>query len=775
MSRNGEKTIRNLPGLRELSGSDPRFAVAGRCALCGVLGLLLPWARVAESGAPFGMALVACAGPGLCGVSALAGSALGYLLSGGVEWGIRYIAAAVLVYTVAFVFQEVNVQHHRLFMPVAAGLVMAVTAFLGSFRTDTGGLAAAAGIFLESCLAFGGCYFYAEALGTEQCRTETDELRRLTAEIILCATVLMAFSRMTLWGMVSLGRVTGLLLLMVVASQGGALYGAAAGTVLGLAMDIGGAGSPFYAMAFAFIGLFAGAFGRSGRFPFVLCCMLSAALAVACVWGRETHPGLLPECFGAAVVFLLLPGSLLHRLGALLRPGCCGSGETGLRRFTAGKMQALGDAYGQLYDIVRTSLESDTNDENIALVFDRAADRVCLGCAFRNRCWNTDYMDTLSAMNDATRAMRDKGLLAAEDMPGFFREKCPSLAGFVSAVNGELRALAYRRQLRERLSESRSVAWGQYREMSLLLGRLASELSGAGGSEPMAQRRLERYLESREIQAQASVYREGGGRLRAVLEGPGLERLCREEDHLEQLSSVVGVRLCCPREESGTGRLVLMEAEPLAVSVGIAAMKKQGETVSGDKGSYFKTDGGVLCVLLSDGMGTGDEAARDSQQVVSILEKFLRSGAEPATAMKILNSVMLLRGGESWGFATVDLMCIDLFTGETCFYKYGAAPSYVKTGSRIRRVKGETLAAGLSLGEGTAPDTVRMKLHPGSTALIASDGVLPDRDDEWLKELLMQGFEDMKALSRTALREAEKRYGSGDDMTVLTVRVEERR
>ena len=44
---------------------------------------------------------------------------------------------------------------------------------------------------------------------------------------------------------------------------------------------------------------------------------------------------------------------------------------------------------------------------------------------------------------------------------------------------------------------------------------------------------------------------------------------------------------------------------------------------------------------------------------MEILERFLRSGVEPATAMKILNSVMLLRNGDEWGYATVDLMCVD--------------------------------------------------------------------------------------------------------------------
>ena len=182
----------------------------------------------------------------------------------------------------------------------------------------------------------------------------------------------------------------------------------------------------------------------------------------------------------------------------------------------------------------------------------------------------------------------------------------------------------------------------------------------------------------------------------------------------------------------------------------------------------------MLCVILADGMGCGDDAAKDSAQVVAILEKFLRSGVDPAVAMKILNSVLLLRGGDSWGYATVDLMCVDLFSGETCFYKYGAAPSYVKSGRNIKRIKCETLAAGLTGGDGIAPDIVRMRLRPGSTAVIATDGVIPGSEDEWLKAPLLKGFDDMKALARAALKEPEKLYGANDDMTVVTVRVEER-
>ena len=752
-----------------------RVLTAARWGVYFLLGFTLACARVLETGGPFGMALVACAGPGVAGVCALLGASLGYLVSGGLDWGVRYIAASVLVYTVAYVTHESRVYRQALFMPAAAGVVMAMTGFLGSFAYNPAPRPLWAELFLETSLAFGGAYFFQQALSGARRSTETEELRHSVSLMILAACLLMTLSRLELPGGISVGRLLALLLVMATAMKGGMLTGAAVGTVLGLAVDIAHVGAPFYTMAYAFCGLLSGVFGRHGRFLFVLAFLLADALAVVCAWNTAVYTGALIECFCAAVLFMLLPGAWLNQAGTLLQVMERGSGESGLRRYVAGRVRQLGEAYSELYRVVQEGLQEPYNDENVARVFDRAADAVCAACVHKNRCWNAEYMDPLSAMNDATRAMTENGSLREEDLPEHFRTRCTGLTAFVTAVNGELRGLNYRRQLRARLAENRSVAWGQYTDVAQVLSRVAAELGSLNGADPLAERRLLRYLRGMEIDAETAVYRDGRGRLRVVIESGRLTPLTGQEDYLEKLSAVVGVRLCNPEEgREASSRLTLLEAEPLAVSVGIAALKKKGESVSGDKGSYFKTDAGVLCVILADGMGTGDEAAKDSARVVGILEKFLRSGVDPAAAMKILNSVLLLQGGDSWGFATVDLMCVDLFSGETCFYKYGAAPSYVKSGKAVRRIKGESLAAGLGLGDGAAPDVVRMRLRPGATAVVATDGVLADADDGWIKSILGEEYQDMKGLARTVLREAEKLYGAGDDMTVVALRVEER-
>lgn len=746
------------------------WAMAG---LQFLLGFLMSAGHLAGGAAPFGVAMVAQAGPALGGVCALTGAALGYLTTLGLGLGVKYAAACVLAFTVRFVLQDMKLSARAWFMPLVSAGVMAVSGVLGAFSADGTAAAIIARIVSEVALAGGTTYFFAEAFSDAERSTEVAEKRHEAALTVLVACALISLSGVEVMSAVSLGRLGALLAVMLAGFRGGALTGAAAGTAMGVAMDAALGGVPFYTMAYAFSGLVSGVFSRHGRMVFLLSFIAANALAVLCAWAWTKQVDALFEVFAASVVFMLVPPTVMARLGALVQSVPAAAGESGLRRYAARRVEGIAKAYGDVCDVVRRAT-ADVNDNDLAKVFDRAADAACVKCKKKNDCWNKNYMDTLDALSSATAAMTERGRLLPEDLPPRFTESCTHLTEFVSAVSSELRAAAYRKQYRSRLEESRTAAWGQYQDFETILSSVSRELGSVSGADPLSKRRLVRYLRSQDIDADASVFRDSGGRLRAVIESGRLRTLTDDPAYLDKLSSVLGVRLCRPAT-GGEGRMVLLEAEPLAVSVGIAAMRKRGESVNGDRGTYFKTDSGELCVILSDGMGAGRDAAKESVEAVAILEKFLRSGVEPATAMKILNSVMLLRNGEEWGFATVDLMCIDLFSGDAGFYKYGAAPSYVRTGKTVRRIAGESLAAGLITGEGATPDVVRMRLKMGSVAVIASDGVLTGANDAWLRQMLLQSDnKDMKTLAREVLRAAADAGDDSDDMTVLAVRVDAR-
>ena len=473
--------------------------------------------------------------------------------------------------------------------------------------------------------------------------------------------------------------------------------------------------------------------------------------------------------------YLVIPKKFVVAVGAFLQPLRGGSGESGLRRYVAGRVGGVAHAYQQLHDTACQAASTAENDADVAKVFDRAADRVCCRCKLQQECWTHRALDTLNIMNDVTRRIQARGRLLPEDFPPYFRDRCVHLHEYTEVVNGELRLRAYRQRMQETLQENRTVLWEQYADFAQVLTNVSRELDSSYGADPLAEQRLIRWLRTIGVEADAAVFRESTGRLRVTIDSRYLRPLLELPDYLDKLSATLGVRLCMPENSARDDSLLLLEAEPLAVSVGIASMRKKGETVSGDRGTYFKTDAGQLCVILSDGMGCGETAADGSISTVGMLEEFLRSGVSPALAMKLLNSAMLLRDGENWGYATVDLMCMNLFTGEADFYKYGAAPTYVKSGGALKKLRCTSFAPGLEQESGKAPDELHMHLKPGSVAVIASDGVVSDGRDEWLRRLLSDSDDrDMKTLAGSVVRTAIREYGRSDDMTALAVKVEVR-
>ena len=82
----------------------------------------------------------------------------------------------------------------------------------------------------------------------------------------------------------------------------------------------------------------------------------------------------------------------------------------------------------------------------------------------------------------------------------------------------------------------------------------------------------------------------------------------------------------------------------------------------------------------------------------------------------------------------------------------------------------------MGTAEQNAPDVVRMMLRPGNIAVIASDGVSAGKSDEEMKALIEENAqEDMKTLARQVLISAQQENSQSDDMTVLAVRLEERK
>lgn len=743
-----------------------------------LLAFILAGARIFDTLSPFSIGLIAAAGGGVGGAITMAGGILGYLVFGSFAWAAKYIAIAILVLAVTVVFRETDIFTAAWFMPLVTALICAsvglITAAVAGWR-----LYAVAGMMTDTVLAGGCAYFYKSALSPWSGRlnfSRAGEVVHTVSILVLISTLLISLAGLVLFNVVSVGRTVATLLVFLAAYKGGLGLGCATGICVGLAMDSAMGGAPFFSTAYGMAGIVAGLFSQRSRLAFALAFIAVDAAAALLSLGSAGVPAILYETFIASVVFMVLPHSFMARLGALMPQETPGSGISRAREYTRNRVDQASLAFRDLYETVQDVNGRPYNDENIATVFDRAAESVCRTCARSADCWQRDYQSTVDIMNNATPKMLERGRLEASDLPAYFTDTCRKLPQFVAAVSSELKGLLYRRQYRSRLQMNRSAAFNQYSDISEVLSGISEELGGGIGFEPELETRLQKYLQSLGLTPSVAVFRDKSTRLHAEISGVGIPQLRRDPLYLEKLSAVLGMRLCASEQQCTPDKLVLLEAEPLAASVGISCVKKRTSDMSGDRGAYFKTDDGVLHVILSDGMGSGEAAARYSSDAVRILERFIRAGVAAETAVRMLNDLMLLKNEDDTGCATVDLFSINLFSGETKMYKYGAAPSYLRRAGEVRRVKGKSLAAGLGAPPHDTPDRLKMDLCPGAVAVIISDGVLDSADDEWLRQLILQWDGSLPRELSTRIVDAAiaRSGGEEDDMTVIVIQVTER-
>ena len=268
-----------------------------------------------------------------------------------------------------------------------------------------------------------------------------------------------------------------------------------------------------------------------------------------------------------------------------------------------------------------------------------------------------------------------------------------------------------------------------------------------------------------------------------LCDGQGFLR-SRCEDIARTLSDICGYSLNYGKISEAEGRAMITFAKAPLLSATVFGKRKSSSeegTFCGDSfGVVDKRSEGRLVAFISDGMGSGREAAHTSELCASFLEELLPASPEGDrgvdTTLKILNG--FLRGRNNFGVvecaSTVDLCELDLVGCKAELYKCGAAPTYVFRDGSLFKLRCRTVPIGI------VPEVdvgrVKLELLPEDVIVMVSDGVTQGREEcpelfKYLQSRLLTHSAEQLAESVVDFAVSQ---GSTDDISVVVVKISDR-
>ena len=557
---------------------------------------------------------------------------------------------------------------------------------------------------------------------------------------------------------------------------------AIAGIILGTAVSVANPSCIYCVGAYSVSALFGGISKKYGKTGIVLSFIIANAVVTFYVNGSEEVLINLFDVLAAALIFALCPKSGLKsaKENLMLLMASEKTREAKrlgiIKEFTYRNMARLSMAFKGLAESLKSETDKRivSSDEDKMLV-QNVAERVCKRCRNCELCWGENQNQTFVILKNLFDAIRRRGWAELYDLPTNFKNMCFSSNTLVLEANKVYELYRVNMVWEKKLYENKLIMSNQLASMGGMVNNLASELKENFVFESEIERNIIMLLD------------ELGIKVKEVIALPEKQRLkvfvtikdCVNENILKGTvlavtEKITGkkMRVDIANNKDGVVTASYYEKENYSVATGVARIRPETERVSGDSYAIITPGDGKTIIALSDGMGTGVKAAEESKATVNLLEKLLNAGVEKESAIKLINSVLILKAYDE-SFATLDMLVFDMYSGEGEFIKTGGVASYIKRGGNVITINAGSLPTGIISTCDAA--NYKIALKSGDIVVIVSDGVTDAfRGINAIPDILKNvEIYDMKKLADVIMEQALKKViRPHDDMTVICARVQ---
>ncbi len=719
---------------------------------------------------PLGMGLAAAL-PGSCSLSAIAGAVVGYSISGVFADNLSCLSVLACILGGKLLTDGIpRLRSSPIFLSIMAavftGTIAAIRCTLLTASTGEWIFSAAEAMLTGGVTYF--AFFASRFLLSGRKIRDASWIQR--ASLLLTALSLLIGMTRTELFVFNPGRIIACIAILLAGERRNAASAAETGIGCTAALTIALPENMLIGGVYTACGYWAGLFAGLGRLRQTLIFAVTAFATVLVAGMNEQTLKAIFDLLAGCAIFILLPDKLRAKVPAIPRGRPIAFADAGRMaarlRFSAGTLVDLEKTIEAVSEkLYRTGICS------IESVYSGAADKVCKSCGLRLFCWDTAASQTNDALTKLTPLLKAKGKITSDDLPAYFTDRCPKMADLTLAVNSLYAQLISKEAARRKVAQAKQVAAEQFEGISDMLAEFSGELKEIASIDTELSERVSAMLrEMGEEPEEVYCILDRYDRMRIEIY---TEKALRPETHFlcEELGNLTQRPLDGPSTVTAEDvtRTVFYEQARLRPEYGYAQYCAGEGRISGDCCDTFSDGRGFFHMILSDGMGTGGRAAVDSIMTVSFVLRLIKAGFGFDAALKLINSALLVRTGEET-LATLDIGCIDLYTGKMEFLKAGAVSSFICREGKVAEISGSSLPAGILQGIRYERRTVR--LREGDIIVMMSDGALSIASD-WIREelALVADQPAQKIADRLANLALRNTHGRGDDITVMAARV----
>lgn len=418
------------------------------------------------------------------------------------------------------------------------------------------------------------------------------------------------------------------------------------------------------------------------------------------------------------------------------------------------------------------------SNEEVEAMFSRVRDKVCGRCGKCDWCWGENFIhtyqmgyDILSAVdhygNELNTEVKRRLMQQCEKAPRFLREM---LAGFHEARQNIIWV--------NRMARSRECCAIQLDTFADMIRSSARELENSIFSDDRLKKKLEGALRKKGLRVLGiRFFMNPEGKYEIHVTARTLAgQTIPVKEVVKTVTEATGRRFVLPGGSTGTVgpeyvTVVCREGTAFYTMQGMAKIGKDCSRISGDNFALLDLQGGRQAAILSDGMGAGEDACRESTMVIELLEELLGAGFPEKAAIRMLNAALVM-GREEIHYSTVDMTIFDLYTGTCEIVKAGASSTFIKKSGQVEHLSSSSLPIGVV--NRIEIDAATRQLDDGDFVIMVTDGVLdalPVGEQDILLETIIQGTDmcNPKELAHHVLEQVLAWTGKEpmDDMTVL--------